>query len=97
MEKNFDVVKGHFRGEAKHKLAEGAESEQQADELGSCAELENAEKDASDSDIEEPEKDDTFGNEIFEKQRLKLDQRAFEIRKQKRINITVHVSLTFIL
>lgn len=35
-------------------------------------------------------------NEINEKKRIKLNQRIFEIKKQKRLNIFVHFVLTFI-
>lgn len=40
---------------------------------------------------------DDFVDSLAAKKKLALDQRIFEIKKQKRLNITVHVILTFVL
>lgn len=94
MESNFDIVKGKFRGAASGKV------EVEKIEISAVVVIKPETKLVGDDygeEIDEVEVEDKFAQEILDKKKFNYQLRVFEIRKQKRINIFVHVVLTFLL
>ena len=83
----FDVIKGELINESESD-SEGEEKKEK--KISKVALLSiNSKKPVQEI------KEDEFTRELKEKQQLKIEQRNFEVRKQKRLNIVVHCYLCY--
>ena len=83
----FDVIKGELIDESESD-SEGEEKKEK--KISKVARLSiNSKKPVQEV------KEDEFTRELKEKQQLKIEQRNFEVRKQKRLNIVVHCYLCY--
>lgn len=86
----FNVFKGELIN-----LSDESDSSSDSDEGEKKNKKEQSEKKELKEGIEPEEDLDDFSREMEEKKQVALEQRSFEIKKQKRLNIFVHVVLTF--
>ncbi len=88
MDKYFDVIKGELKEEEETEETEETEEKEEKDKHGI---------NDDNSDEDEFKHEHHYKQALEAKSTIALKQRIFEIKKQKRMNIAVHVILTFVL
>ena len=83
----FDIIKGE--------LIDPSDSESEGEEKA-VEQVKSALSSLRLSKKVEEDKEDEFTRELKEQKQIKADQRNFEVRKQKRLNIVIHCYLCFL-
>jgi len=88
----YDVIKGELINLGGKDESSDSDSEDEQDKKGKkiVASLNSNSSSKKEVDV------DVYTQEIEEQKLAKIEQRNFEIRHQKRLNIIVHVFLTFL-